>query len=64
MDDLALLTISEAARQSGLSRDTVRRLIEAGDWPVVEMPGGTRRIPRQAVVAWIERASARTGTGA
>jgi len=53
--DIELLTLTEAARRIGISRDVVRDLINSGWIATIELPGGSRRVPAQAVADWIER---------
>jgi excisionase family DNA binding protein len=47
-----LLTIDEAGQALGLSRSSVRRLINAGDLPSVKV-GGCRRISAQAIANYV-----------
>jgi len=54
-----LLTFSETARELGVSLTTVRRLINAGKLPVVELDTGhsmapSRRIRRTDLLAYVE----------
>jgi excisionase family DNA binding protein len=50
---LRLLRMSEAARQTGLSRTTLWRAISEGRLPSVEIRKGSRRIPEAALRRWI-----------
>ena len=61
--DIELLTLTEAARRIGISRDVVRDLINSGWIATIELPGGSRRVPAQAVADWIERAQGRPQGG-
>lgn len=48
-----LLTVAQAAELAGVSHTYVRKLTDAGTWPV-EYRGSHRRIKREDVLAWLE----------
>lgn len=49
------LSIAEVASRLGVAPVTVRRKIETGELPAVQLggPGSTIRIPRRALEAWL-----------
>jgi excisionase family DNA binding protein len=57
--DRELLRAEEAARVLGVGRSKVFEMLRAGELPVVRM-GRSVRIPRRALIEWIE---ARTEPG-
>ena len=52
MEQRLLLTIDQAARLTGVSRSTARRLIARGEWPYLKI-GASTRIPLAQLHAWI-----------
>ena len=58
-----LLRVEEAAEAAGLSRATMYELVLGGVVPSIKV-GRARRIPREALVAWVHAQLAeRTGEG-
>lgn len=49
------MSVTEAARLIGVSRDTVKRGISASELPFHRTPGGHRRYQRTDVEAYIAR---------
>ncbi|GAB4098452.1 helix-turn-helix domain-containing protein [Sinomonas halotolerans] len=47
-----ILTVAQAAELAGVSHTYVRKLTDAGTWPV-EYRGSHRRIRREDVLAWV-----------
>ncbi|WP_239394563.1 helix-turn-helix domain-containing protein [Frankia sp. CiP3] len=58
-----LLTPAEAAEQLGVGRTTVYELLNAGQLESVRI-GRSRRIPRAALVAYVDRLRGLPETGA
>lgn len=52
------LSVSEAAKLTGIGRDCLYRLTRRDDFPVLRL-GRSIRIPRRALEQWIEREAAR-----
>lgn len=52
------LSVSEAAKLSGIGRDCLYQLTRRDDFPVLRL-GRSIRIPRRALEAWIEREATR-----
>jgi len=52
MNNPLLLTIDEAGQALGLSRSSVRRLMNAGHLPSVKV-GGCRRVPSVAIFEYV-----------
>lgn len=53
-----LLTVREAAAYTGLPVDYVYSLVRSGEWPDMRTcAGGTWRIPRKTVDAWVDQQS-------
>jgi excisionase family DNA binding protein len=50
------LSIAETSEQTGLSEQTIRRLIESGDFPAVQMGGRGSRwlVPVDALRRWLD----------
>ena len=51
-----LLRMEEAARLAGLSRSTAYQLAASGALPVVRI-GRSIRVPREALLAWVDQLS-------
>jgi excisionase family DNA binding protein len=56
-----LLRVDEVARVLGVARSTVYVLIAGGELPVVRF-GRATRVPRAAVLAWVEAHTEQTAT--
>ena len=52
--DSLLLTVRETARILSLGRDRVYELVNRGDLPSVRLGERTIRIPRHALLKWVE----------
>ena len=57
-----LLTVAQVSEQTSIGRSTLYKLIESGDLFSVRI-GGLRRIPRQALLDFIDQATAATREG-
>lgn len=57
-----LLTVAQVSEQTSIGRSTLYKLIESGDLFSVRI-GGLRRIPRQALLDFIEQATNATREG-
>ena len=53
--DRRLLNIRQVAKETGLSKTTIWRLINEGILPTVEIRAGRRRVPSEAVTSFINR---------
>ncbi len=51
-----LLTLAAAARELGVSRQTVWRMVNEGRLPVVEIRMGSLRVPVAALTALVQKA--------
>ena len=57
----ALLTCSQASVILGLSSSSVKRLCDGGQLEAIRTAGGHRRISRESVQAWKQRAATEAG---
>jgi len=53
------ISIAETSEQTGLSEKTIRRLIDTGDFPAVQMGGRGSRwvVPVDALKLWLDKRS-------
>jgi excisionase family DNA binding protein len=50
-----LISVRDAAKLCGIGETTVRRMIDAGEFPIVRLPGVRRHlVPAKGLQAWIE----------
>ena len=54
MSEKLLVTIAEAAAMASIGRSTAYELIARGEWPTVSI-GSTRKVPVEALRAWVRR---------
>ena len=52
--DRRLYNIQQAARELNISRTSVWRLLKSGRLPFVELRKGSRRIPSEAITAFVK----------
>lgn len=59
----AALTVAEAAHELRLSTGHTYTLIRRGELPAVRLPGGTIRVARHQLAAWLDQQTPTTPDG-